>query len=252
MRENMLRFGPVARLGSAQPAGRRATPARRAVRRVVTVSLAALAAVLVIAGPAAAHTEIAVDNATAGATNVTMSVNAEAESTKAGIASVAVQLPPGIAPNQVSLVSGPAGWSLSTTADGYQVAGAALKTGTSAEYKIKIAQLPAAAGVLTFKTVVTYANGDADSWIGAPGSDNPAPTVTLAAGTAAPSPTATSAAPTSPPAAAFSTPAPTAKSDNGGGGWPSWATWLIVVGVIAAAVITVLVLRNRRATPPQA
>src|SRR5689334_24641694 len=102
MRESMLRFGSVqsARRGP------------RAVRRVVTVGLAAFAAVLVIAGPAAAHTEIEVDNATAGATNVTMSVSAEAESTKAGIASVAVQLPTGIAPDQVSLVSGPAGWAL--------------------------------------------------------------------------------------------------------------------------------------------
>jgi uncharacterized protein YcnI len=226
---------------------------RRTGRRVVTVALAALAGVLVIAAPAAAHTEIELDNPTAGASNVTLSVNAEAESEKAGIASVAVQLPPGLAPAQVSLVSGPAGWALTPTADGYQVAGAALKTGVDAAYKVKIARLPDTPGPLTFKTVVTYGNGDSDSWIGAAGSDNPAPVVTLAAGTPTPAAsgvpsTAPSTLPSSPPGPAFNTPGASQPANDGG--WPSWATWLIALVVLVAAVITVLVLRRRRPGNP--
>jgi uncharacterized protein YcnI len=229
----------------------RSGPTRRALRRTATIAAAGLAAVLLLASPAAAHTEIDLDNATAGATNVTMSVNAEAESTKAGIASVAVRLPAGLTPNQVSLVTGPSGWTLSPTSDGYQVAGTALKTGVNAQYKIKIAQLPATPGVLTFKTVVTYANGDADSWIGAPGADNPAPTVSLAPGaassaTASPSPSASN----SPATAVISTAGASQPADQGG--WPAWATWLIVLAVLAAAVVSVIALRRRRTPPPTA
>jgi uncharacterized protein YcnI len=222
---------------------------RRTGRRVVTVALAALAGVLVIAAPAAAHTEIELDNPTAGASNVTLSVNAEAESEKAGIASVAVQLPPGLAPAQVSLVSGPAGWALTPTADGYQVAGAALKTGVDAAYKVKIARLPDTPGPLTFKTVVTYGNGDADSWIGAPDADNPAPTVTLKPGTEA-SDTPQLPNSSSPAAPAFGTPAAALPTEDAGG-WPSWATWLLIGGaIVLMAGVTALVLRNRRPGGP--
>jgi len=223
------------------------TPARRrAVWRTVTVLGAALGGVLLLAAPAAAHTEIQLDNPTAGATNVTMSVSAEAESDKAGIASVAVQLPSGLTPSQISLVSAPAGWTLAPTADGYQVSGAALKTGVAADYQIKIAKLPDTPGVLTFKTVVTYANGDVDSWIGAPDATNPAPTVTLKPGAASttspklPSPATSSSAP------AFSTPGAAIPVEKDGG-WPGWATWLLIGGaVVLAAGVAALVLRSRR------
>jgi uncharacterized protein YcnI len=238
------------RSGTAAPAR------RRALLRPLAVAGAALAAVLVLASPAAAHTEIEIDNPTAGATNVTMSVKAEAESKTAGIASVAVQLPGGITPDQVSLASGPTGWTLTATADGYQVAGPALATGTDAAYRITIRKLPDTAGVLTFKTVVTYSNGDVDSWIGAPDADNPAPTVTVTGGTgptAGPSATATAVATSSAPGPAFGTPGATEPTDNGG--WPAWATWLIVLIVLvalAAAGGAVLVIRRRRGTPPPA
>ncbi|HWB38337.1 MAG TPA: VWA domain-containing protein, partial [Rugosimonospora sp.] len=219
--------------------------------REMTSGFAALGAVLLAASPAAAHTEIELDNATAGAANVTMSVTAEAENPSAGVAKVAVQLPAGITPDQVSLVSGPSGWTLSPTTDGYQVAGPALKQGVDAAYRIRIAKLPDTPGVLTFKTVVTYANGEADSWIGAPDADNPAPTVTLAPGTAAPTtpttgPTTTPAsAPSSTPAAAFGTPAAQAPTDSSGG-WPAWATWVIVAVVVVGLVAGGVAVSRRR------
>ncbi len=227
-----------------RPAAQRRTASRRTVRRTLTIALAALGAVLLLASPAAAHTEIQLDNATAGATNVTMSVNAEAESSKAGVKSVAVQLPAGLTPDEITLVTGPSGWTLTPTADGYQIAGATLKVGVDVAYKIKISKLPATPGVLTFKTVVTYGNGDVDSWIGAPDADNPAPTVSLAPGAAAPSASA-SAAPSvaaSPTGPALSNGiAPVEKKS----GWPAWATWLIALVVLAALVAGVIALRRR-------
>ena len=228
-----------------------AVPARhRALLRPLTVAVGALTAVLLLAAPADAHTEITLDNPTAGATHVTLSVSAEAESTKAGIANVAVQLPTGITPGQVSLASGPAGWTLTATSDGYQVAGPTLKTGVAAAYQIIISKLPATPGVLTFKTVVTYGNGDTDSWIGAPGADNPAPTVTLtpAAGASGTPGVGASASASSRPAAAFGTPG--AAEPATGGGWPAWATWLIILVVLAAAVATVPLMRRRRENRP--
>jgi uncharacterized protein YcnI len=225
--------------GSA-PAPR--TRRRRGLRYGLTVALASLAAVVLLASPAAAHTEISLDNATAGATNVTMSVTAEAENSKAGVAKVAVQLPAGLTPDEISLVKGPAGWALAPTADGYQISGPALQQGVDVAYQIKISKLPATPGVLTFKTVVTYANGEVDSWIGAPDAANPAPTVSLAPGSAPASAPAT-ASPTTPAAqivAPVATPA--AKSS----GWPSWATWLIVLVVLAVLVAGALLLGRRR------
>ena len=56
----------------------------------------------------------------------------------------------------VSYVSGPTGWTLTSTADGYTVAGATLKVHQNVQYKVKIAKLPATATSLAFKSIVTY------------------------------------------------------------------------------------------------
>jgi hypothetical protein len=86
--------------------------------------------VLLLGSPAFAHTEIEVDNPQGGATGVTMTVTAEAENDSAGIASVRMVLPAGITPAQVSLVSGPTGWTLTPGPDGFTVAGAPLAVKT--------------------------------------------------------------------------------------------------------------------------
>src|SRR6266540_6491838 len=75
--------------------------------------LAAVGAVTLAstAGVASAHVEVKADKAQAGATDVTVSFDAEAESTSAGVVSLRVVLPSGIAPTDVTYVSGPPGWT---------------------------------------------------------------------------------------------------------------------------------------------
>jgi Domain of unkown function (DUF1775) len=217
------------------------------LRRVLFVTVAAVLGVLLLGGPAFAHTEIEVDNPQGGATGVTMTVTAEAENDSAGIASVRIVLPAGITPAQVSLVSGPAGWTLTPGSDGFTVAGTPLAVHTDAKFAMKLAQLPPAGGVLVFKSLVTYTNGDVDRWIEEPSTDNPsprnpAPTVRVRPGAAVPSsaPASPSASPVASPSA-FVT--PTAATGRSG----SRTVWWVVGAVLALAVVAVagFLLRRR-------
>src|SRR5206468_3353957 len=134
-----------------------------------------LAATLAFAAPAFAHTEVELDQPQAGAANVSMSVTAEAENDRAGILSVQMVLPEGMAPADVSLVSGPAGWTLTQTANGFTVAGKPLRTGTDAKFVVRLAKIPETATTLAFKTLVNYADGKVDRWIEVPSPQNPKP-----------------------------------------------------------------------------
>ncbi|GII23254.1 DUF1775 domain-containing protein [Planosporangium mesophilum] len=226
----------------------------RWIRRAAVLA-AVSAAVLALPTPGFAHVEVTADQAQAGAANVTVSFSAESESKTAGIASLRVVLPDGIRPDQVAWVSGPTGWTLTPGADGYTVAGPALPAGEDAKYAVKIAQLPAGATSLPFRTLQTYSDGHIDRWIEIPTPgqaepDAPAPVLTLqpasvtsAAPTTLPAtPTATAAGPNTPAAAD-----PAAKQSG-----PSWPVIGIAGLLLAVAVIvTVAALRRRRgpATP---
>jgi hypothetical protein len=177
---------------------------------------AAMTGVLLVAGagPAAAHVEAtAEDGARAGDGPVTVTFVAEAESASAGIASTKTQLPAGVLPEWVSLTSGPDGWTLTPTDDGYEVTGPPLDPGTEAEYTITIAQLPADRTEYLLKTLVRYTDGSEDAWIEEPTADNPEPENPAPAITVAPAaaPASTSASPSS--AAPSSTPAGSAPAE---------------------------------------
>jgi uncharacterized protein YcnI len=105
------------------------------------------------------------------------------------------------------------------------------------EFPISV-QIPAnAAGkTLTFKAIQTYGNGDVVRWIGAPSSDTPAPTLTVAAAAAAGGHGATTPTPAAPAAT------------DGGGGDTVGVIALIVggIGLVAAAVAIVITRRPRR------
>jgi hypothetical protein len=215
---------------------------RRLTGRVGVIVGAAAAVVAAMAGPASAHVAVSADKPQAGATDVTVTFSAEAESRSAGIVSLRVVLPAGIAPGEVSYVSGPAGWALTAAADGYTIAGPALPVGEDAKYAVKIAKLPADATSLSFKTLQTYSDGRIDRWIeipspGAAEPDNPAPTLTLQP--AAPA----SASPSASPSAVATQPAPavlasTAAAEPAKDSGASTALWWIaaaVVLVVAAA-----------------
>jgi uncharacterized protein YcnI len=215
-----------------------------ALRRSLAIGVLAAVLVGVVPGVAAAHVEVSAPGATAGAGPVTLTFSAESEA-PAGIVAMRTQLPAGILPRDVALASGPAGWTLTPTADGFEVGGPALPPGADAEYAVTVAQLPAGTTELVFKTLQRYADGREDAWIevpaaGAPEPERPAPVLTVAPGVPAPAATAapaprTTAAPAGPAtdAAPATTPAAAQVADDGGvsGGW------LTVLGALAAAAV---------------
>lgn len=226
---------------------------RRSRFALLAAATAACAAAL-IASPAWAHVEVSADNAQAGARNVTLTFVGEAESTKAGIASEQVVLPAGISPQDVRLGKAPDGWTFTTTADGYTVAGKALPVGEDATYSVVVAQLPADATELVFKTLETYGDGSVQRWIEVPAAgqaepENPAPVLKLSPA----APATTSAAATSAAAApsvtmAASSPASAATTPGSGSGFGWWIAAIVVV--LLGAIAAVFVVRRRRQSPP--
>ncbi|GEC03173.1 hypothetical protein SSP24_08280 [Streptomyces spinoverrucosus] len=136
----------------------------RLARRLTTVSATLAAAVLLVAGPAFAHTEVEADNARALAQNVTLTFSAASESSSAGITGLEVFLPDGITPTDVTYEDGPKDWKFATTGRGYKVSGPQLAVGEDAEFSVTVRQLPDAEE-LVFKTLQSYSDGRVDRWI---------------------------------------------------------------------------------------
>jgi uncharacterized protein YcnI len=221
-------------------------------RFVVAVSAGVLGAGL-IGGPALAHVEVTADKTQAGATNVTLTFTGEAESGSAGIKSERVVLPAGIAPADVRLVKAPPGWKFSSAADGFTIAGKALKVGQDAVFAVRVARLPTGATALSFKTLETYSDGDVVRWIeipedGQPEPDHPAPTIKLK-GAVKTVPASPSATPSADPVTSAPAQAPTQSAaaseetaDSGGSG----AVWWIVPAVVVVLAVGALLLWRRR------
>jgi uncharacterized protein YcnI len=178
----------------------RAASTHRTARRLTLVTAATATAVLLTAGPAAAHVEVESDKAQALAENVEIAFDAESESSTAGVTKIRVVLPAGIAPADVAYGEGPKGWKFTAAADGYTVEGPAVKAGANAEYSVVVKQLPDAKE-LAFKTLQTYSDGRTDRWIELDESgENPAPVLKLKAAApgakpVSPSPTKTGTEP---------------------------------------------------------
>src|SRR4051794_40465900 len=166
-----------------------------------TRKLAAATAVAALAVPAAAqaHVTLQPNQAAAGAFTV-LDVRVPTERDDASTAKVDVQFPAGFAAASYQAVPG---WrvrvikkKLATpiqTDDGPITEGISrmvwtrasraggVKPGQFQDFPISV-QIPGKAGdKLTFKALQTYSNGEVVRWIGAPGSDSPAPQVTVTA-----------------------------------------------------------------------
>jgi uncharacterized protein YcnI len=215
----------------------------------MTVTAVAGIAVAGLAAPAFAHVELKADKTTAGAGDVTLTFNGEAENPKAGIKSERVVLPDGIAPDTVTAVKLPSGWKFTANSDGFSVGGTALKIGTDAVWSVKIAKLPDGVTRLSFKTLETYGDGEIARWIeiqeaGQAEPDMPAPLLVLKAGpsaaatTAAPAATTPAAVVPAPTTAAAQAPAASTSSSS------SWWIW-VLVGVAVVGVAGLLVMRRR-------
>jgi hypothetical protein len=218
---------------------------------LLTISAVVGVGVLALAGPALAHVQVSADKTTAGATDVTLTFNGEAENPAAGIKSERVVLPAGIAPADVSLVKAPAGWTYTRNPDGFTVGGKALKTGTSAVWSVKVAKLPDGETRLSFKTLETYGNGDISRWIelqqpGQAEPDNPAPLLTLKPGASTTPPASPSSAAAPVPSAAVPTTAQATAPAAANSGTSTWWIWVIVVVLVVAAGAIFAVRRRRR------
>lgn len=219
-------------------------------RRITALAAGVVLGAVALAGQAWAHVEVSAKPAQALATGSVISFSAEAESGSAGIASVRVVLPQGIAPADISYVSGPSGWVFAATADGFTLSGKALAVHADAAYKIKVKQLPDARS-LAFKTLVNYSDGDVDRWIelasaSNPNPEHPAPVLKLAAAVT-PSPTAVSLvspAPSDSPSAQASSGTPEAAALASSTMTPG--SWIILAVFVAAAATLSIVFARRR------
>ena len=157
--------------------------------RIGTVAGGAALAVGMLAGPAWAHVQVTATPGSPGATNATLKITAAGESGTAGTSKLDVVADPAIPADQVTLGSGPTGWTLTPGSDGgFTLSGPALAKGAEADVTLTVKQLPNAPQV-TFKVVQTYSDGQVVRWIELPGPDgaepdNPAPIVKLTAGAA--------------------------------------------------------------------
>jgi len=157
--------------------------------RIGTVTAGAAMTIGMLAGPAWAHVQVTATPGSPGATNATLKITAAGESGTAGTSKLDVVADPAIPADQVTLASGPSGWTLAPNSDGgFTLSGPALAKGAEADISLTVKQLPNAAQV-TFKIVQTYSDGQVVRWIELPGPDgaepdNPAPIVKLTAGAA--------------------------------------------------------------------
>lgn len=205
------------------------------------------------AGVAHAHVEVSAQPAVAGSENAIVTFEAAAESSTAGISSVRIVLPQGIAPTEVTLRTGPVGWTLTPTADGYTVGGPTLPRGRDVVHAVTVTRLPDATR-LVFKALVNYSDGSVDRWIeepttANPNPDNEAPVLELQPG---PRPTTPTAAPTTaaPTSAAPNTAVAVTTPPEESGGIP-WLFWLLGgIALVAAVVGGVAMMRRRTGDGP--
>lgn len=204
---------------------------------------------LIIATPALAHAEVEVEPAQAGAIDALVTLIPEAHNHNAGVVSVQVFPPDGIAPSDVTLVDGPDGWEMTADDESYTIAGDELEPDVTPVHTVRVGQLPDAPAIY-FRMLVTYGDEQVDRWIEEPSEANPepanaAPGVELAAA-AAPSPAAAPA--TTPPAEATTPPAgDAAGADEDSGNTGLVIALVVIAAIVAVAVAGLVVLRRRGA-----
>jgi uncharacterized protein YcnI len=171
------------------------------MRRVIASGVAAAAALVAAATPAAAHNEWEPSTAAPGSV-VDLTLFVEGEQPNAGTTTVELFFPVPITLAALPAVPGwtatPMDGQLGGPASGVTWAGG--PTAGDLELPIRLGPLPADPGRLQFKTVQTYDNGEVDRWIdewpeGAPEPPAPGPVLDLVPGGPGSIP-ATTAAPT--------------------------------------------------------
>ena len=223
-------------------------------------ALAVVAGALVVPAAAQAHVTVQPRSAPAGAETV-LAVRVPNERDDASTVKVDVKLPPGFVSASWEAIPG---WSVRAvkqklqkpvqTDDGpideqiseiiWTAANkqAGIQPGEFRDFPLSVL-IPGKAGqTLTFKALQTYSNGTIVRWIGAPGSDSPAPTVRVTAA-------ATSNRDPATRSQANSQPAPAAAStDNGSSDTLSIVA--LIVGVLGLVVAGIAVAMARGSRSP--
>ncbi|MEA3020713.1 MAG: hypothetical protein QOI47_2237 [Actinomycetota bacterium] len=207
------------------------------IRSIGRGSVVALALVVLLAAPAAAHVAVTPEQVPAGE-QAELTFHVPNEEATANTTRVEIALPEGVKLDFVDVKPVP-GWTHTETKAGDAITRVAWEGGTITpgefqEFSLTIG--PIAGKALVFKALQTYDNGDVVRWIdetvaGKPEPDHPAPTVTVVA-----------AADTGAPSTASAT---TAKGD---GADPLEFVALAVGGLALVAALAALVMGPKR--PP--
>jgi uncharacterized protein YcnI len=164
------------------------------MKKLALSSTVALVAALASAAVAQAHVTVHPNALPAGGFQL-INIRIPNEEEKASTTKVVVQFPAGFPDASWQAVSG--GWKATITfrklakpviVEGEKLtqevntvtfSGGRISPGQFIEFPLSVATPSKAGAVLTFKAVQTYSNGDVVRWIGAPGTDTPAPQVLL-------------------------------------------------------------------------
>jgi uncharacterized protein YcnI len=164
------------------------------MKKLVVSAVAAIAATLAVAAAAQAHVTVHPNALPAGGFQV-INIRIPNEEDKASTTKLVVQFPPGFPDASWQPVGG--GWKASISfrklakpviVEGEKLTeevntvtftGGKLAPGQFMQFPLSVATPSKPGAVLTFKAVQTYSNGDVVRWIGAPGTDTPAPQVLL-------------------------------------------------------------------------
>jgi uncharacterized protein YcnI len=154
---------------------------------------------------------------------------------------VAVQLPRGVSLVELEPTSG---WKSTIRGRVVTWSGGAIDRDEVGRFTFR-ARMPNSPGEeIVFPTVQTYANGLIARWIGAPGSEMPAPRLMLVAAKPKPKPLPPPPPPSDPPPQVTTT-GPTPSQDDGD---DDSVAWLLAGGIIVGlGALGVAVLRRRRA-----
>ena len=215
-----------------------ATPS---IRRVATVAGVLLALLVLPAAPSLAHVTLRADTTEPEAYAV-YTVRIPNESETAATTSVEVQLPDGLEASRYEPVPG---WDIAI-ADGVLTleasdAAAAIAPGEFRDFRFQ-AQNPAEAGDLVFPAVQTYDDGEVASWTGPEDADQPAPVVTIGAGTAADDEATGVTESTEATVAADDAEPASETTEDGGAGALTWVA--LVLGALGTVVGGIALFRR--------
>ncbi len=210
------------------------------LRRLPLAAALVTIALLLLAGPAAAHVDLEPTTAEAGSVaTLTFRFHHGLDGTPT--TGLEVQVPEGAAVVEVPAVPG---WTSSVSADGRVVTwtGGSVPDGTEAAFPL-VVRLPAAAGTVLFPTIQTTGAGELP-WIseeeGESESERPAPRLELTpasgSSTTSPTPSTTDRASTGSTRDLPRTALEAEQRDDGGG---SLAPWMIGSGIAAVVAIAV-------------